>query len=115
MLGSAPGTVTWLPAAGRVLRQGQPLFSVDGRPVVLLYGSTPAYRNLAVGVAGVLVVPVTALLARGGGGYAVEVVRADGPHRLLPVTVGLFDDADGLVQITGAGLKAGQSVVVPAG
>lgn len=281
VLGSAAGTVTWLPAVGQVLRQGQALYRVDGRPVILLYGSTPAYRDLAVGVTGpdaaqlnralaalgydvaasedtitrrsaaavrrwqralgvdrtgslslgqvvflptavrvtdlvaglgarsggpvvkatsitrqvvvhldaaqqgqvsagdqvsitlpngrttpgrvaavgkvatagtatgptvdvtvtpasaaatgtldqapvqvqivtasvarVLVVPVTALLARAGGGYAVEVVPADGPHRLLPVTVGLFDDAGGLVQVSGAGLAAGQSVVVPAG
>jgi hypothetical protein len=60
-----------------------------------------------------LVVPVNALLALAGGGYAVEVV-ADGVHRLLPVTVGLFDDTDGLVQVSGAGLAAGQHVVVPA-
>jgi peptidoglycan hydrolase-like protein with peptidoglycan-binding domain len=61
-----------------------------------------------------LVVPVTALLAQSGGGYAVEVVGT-GPHNhLVPVSLGLFDDAKGLVQVTGAGLTAGQSVVVPA-
>jgi hypothetical protein len=61
-----------------------------------------------------LVVPVNALLALAGGGYGVEVVAADGVHRLLPVTVGLFDDTAGLVQVSGAGLAAGQRVVVPA-
>ncbi len=61
-----------------------------------------------------LVVPVTALLAQSSGGYSVEVVGAGaGNHHLLPVSLGLFDDADGLVQITGAGLAAGQDVVVP--
>jgi hypothetical protein len=60
-----------------------------------------------------LVVPVGALLARSIGGYAVEVVRAGNTRRLVPVTVGLFDDADGLVQVTGA-LTPGQRVVVPA-
>jgi peptidoglycan hydrolase-like protein with peptidoglycan-binding domain len=68
-----------------------------------------------------LVVPVTALLALAGGGYAVEVAAAGGAaggtagsaHRLVPVALGLFDDADGLVQVTGAGLTAGQRVVVP--
>jgi HlyD family secretion protein len=64
-------------------------------------------------VASALVVPVDALLAQAGGGYAVEVVDADGIHRLVPVTLGLFDDADGLVQVTGTGVAAGQSVVVP--
>jgi peptidoglycan hydrolase-like protein with peptidoglycan-binding domain len=61
-----------------------------------------------------LVVPVNALLALSGGGYAVEEVAADGTHRLVPVELGLFDDADGLVQVTGSGLAAGQRIVVPA-
>jgi peptidoglycan hydrolase-like protein with peptidoglycan-binding domain len=60
-----------------------------------------------------LVVPVTALLARAGGDYAVEVVGAGGLHHLVPVSLGLFDDAEGLVQVTGSGLTAGQRVVVP--
>jgi hypothetical protein len=60
-----------------------------------------------------LVVPVDALLAQPNGGYAVEVVDAGGIHRLVPVSLGLFDDADGLVQVTGAGLAAGLHVVVP--
>jgi multidrug efflux pump subunit AcrA (membrane-fusion protein) len=60
-----------------------------------------------------LVVPVTALLARSGGGYAVEVVGAGATRHLVAVSLGLFDDADGLVQVTGAGLAAGQEVVVP--
>jgi hypothetical protein len=60
-----------------------------------------------------LVVPVAALLARATGGYAVEVVGAAGARRLVPVRIGLFDDADGLVQVTGA-LSGGQRVVVPA-
>ncbi len=42
-----------------------------------------------------LVVPVTALLARSGGGYAVEVVGAGARNHLVPVSLGLFDDAEG--------------------
>ena len=61
----------------------------------------------------VLAVPVTALLARSGGGYAVEVVAGDGTHHLVRVTPGLFDDAAGMVQVSGPGLAAGQRVVVP--
>jgi hypothetical protein len=60
-----------------------------------------------------LVVPVTALLARSGGGYAVEVVGAGARNHLVPVSLGLFDDAEGLVQVTASGLAAGQEVVVP--
>ncbi|MGO9958460.1 MAG: peptidoglycan-binding protein [Solirubrobacteraceae bacterium] len=59
-----------------------------------------------------VVVPVTALLAQPGGGYAVEVVGANAGNHLVPVSLGLFDDADGLVQVTGSGLAAGQKVVV---
>jgi multidrug efflux pump subunit AcrA (membrane-fusion protein) len=61
-----------------------------------------------------LVVPVDALLAQAGGGYAVEVVGADRIHYLVPVTLGLFDDADGLVQVTGTTLAVGDRIVVPA-
>jgi hypothetical protein len=65
-------------------------------------------------VTNAVVVPVTALLARPGGGYAVEVVGAGvgTSNRLVSVSLGLFDDADGLVQVTGSGLAAGQAVVV---
>ncbi len=61
-----------------------------------------------------LVVPVSALLARSGTGYAVEVVGAGSGNHLVPVSLGLFDDAAGLVQVTASGLAAGQEVVVPA-
>jgi hypothetical protein len=62
-----------------------------------------------------LVVPVTALLARSGAGYAVEVVGAGvgTRNRLISVSLGLFDDAEGLVQVTASRLAAGQAVVVP--
>jgi multidrug efflux pump subunit AcrA (membrane-fusion protein) len=61
----------------------------------------------------VLAVPVYALLARAGGGYSVEVVAGDGTHHLVRVRVGLFDDAAGMVQVSGAGLAVGQRMVVP--
>jgi hypothetical protein len=61
-----------------------------------------------------LVVPVNALLALAGGGYAVEVVSPSGSSSLVLVQLGLFDDADGLVEVTGSALAAGQKVVVPA-
>jgi hypothetical protein len=61
-----------------------------------------------------LVVPIVALLASAGGGYAVERVEPSGRHVLEPVTLGMFDDADGVVQVTSDHLAAGQRVVVPA-
>jgi peptidoglycan hydrolase-like protein with peptidoglycan-binding domain len=65
-------------------------------------------------VSNVLVVPVNALLALAGGGYAVEVSGAGGVRRLAAVTLGLFDDAEGVVQVSGPDLRAGQRVLVPA-
>lgn len=62
---------------------------------------------------GVLTVPVTALLARPGGGYQLRVLDGDG-HRLVDARPGLYDDATGTVEVTGAGLAAGQTVEVPA-
>jgi hypothetical protein len=51
--GHGSGTLTWLPSPGRVIRQGQVLYRVDnGAPVVLLYGSVPAWRTLDEGVTG---------------------------------------------------------------
>jgi len=61
---------------------------------------------------GALVVPVNALLALTGGGYAVEVVSASGAHKLVGVNLGLFDDASGLVQVSGTSLLPGDRVVV---
>jgi Putative peptidoglycan binding domain len=58
----------------------------------------------------VLAVPVTALLATTKG-YQVQVGDPGGHYRFLPVTVGLFDDSAGLVQVTGQGLHAGERVV----
>ncbi len=64
------------------------------------------------GVRNVLSVPVTALVGRAGGGFAVEVMRAGERRDLVAVQVGLFDTADGRVQVDGD-LRAGDRVVVP--
>ena len=61
----------------------------------------------------VLAVPVTALVAQSPGGYVVEVVGQGNTRRWVPVTPGIYDGANGLVQVTGA-LTPGQRVVVAA-
>jgi peptidoglycan hydrolase-like protein with peptidoglycan-binding domain len=55
----------------------------------------------------VLAVPVAALLALQEGGYGLEVVDGTG-SRVVAVTTGLF--AGGLVEVRGAGIRAGLSV-----
>lgn len=64
------------------------------------------------GVEDALSVPVTAIVGKSGGGFAVEVVRSDGRRELVAVTLGLFDSAGGRVQVEGA-LHEGDQVVVP--
>ena len=54
----------------------------------------------------VLSVPVSALLATAGGGYDIQEAAA--PHRLIPVTPGLF--AAGYVQVSGPQISPGLQV-----
>jgi hypothetical protein len=79
--------------------------SLDQAPVTVNI-TTATARNA-------LVVPVSALLARSPGRYVVEVAGAGNTRRWVPVQPGIFDGADGLVQVTGA-LRPGQRVVVGA-
>jgi peptidoglycan hydrolase-like protein with peptidoglycan-binding domain len=95
--GEAPATVTVVVAV--TLPPGSP--TLDQAPVRL--GITTATRR------DVLMVPVTALLARSGGGYRVRLADGD----FVEVQPGLFDDSAGTVEVTGD-LRAGNQVEVPA-
>jgi peptidoglycan hydrolase-like protein with peptidoglycan-binding domain len=64
------------------------------------------------GVKSALSVPVTALVGKSGGGFAVEVVRDGGQGGLVGVKLGLFDTASGRVEVEGD-LDEGDRVVVP--
>ncbi|SDK31604.1 peptidoglycan-binding protein [Streptomyces indicus] len=44
----AAGTVTWLPETGTEVKRGQAVLRVDDKPVVLMYGALPVYRELGV-------------------------------------------------------------------
>ncbi|TDC12509.1 efflux RND transporter periplasmic adaptor subunit [Streptomyces sp. 8K308] len=44
------GTLTWLPQTDAEVSRGETLYSIDELPVVLMYGSTPAHRELSYGV-----------------------------------------------------------------
>jgi hypothetical protein len=108
--GSGQNATTTIPVTITLTRP-QAAGSLDQAPVTV--------NVTTASVSNVLVVPVAALLAQvkgegeAGGGYAVEVIGAANTRHLVPVTTGIFDDADGLVQVSGA-LTPGLRVVVPA-
>jgi multidrug efflux pump subunit AcrA (membrane-fusion protein) len=101
--GSGPDATTTIPVYV-TLAHPSAAGTLDQAPVTVNI-TTATVRNA-------LVVPVGALLARTPGGYDVEVVGPGSMRRYVPVTTGIFDDTDGLVQVTGA-LTPGQRVVVP--
>jgi peptidoglycan hydrolase-like protein with peptidoglycan-binding domain len=122
-LRKTPGVVT---SVGAVATAGSPGSGSSGSPGATLPVEVRMLHPAAAGgldqapvqvsitiasVQNVLAVPVTALLATTSGGYQVEVAGPGGHDRFVPVSLGLFDDAAGLVQVTGQGLHAGQKVV----
>jgi len=116
---STPGRVSSVGNVATTLAgQSSPTVTVHITPLHPALTGTldqaPVSVSITTGVVkNALVVPVNALLAQPSGGYSVEEVTAAGTHHLVPVSVGMIDDALGLVQVTGAGLAAGQRVVVP--
>jgi peptidoglycan hydrolase-like protein with peptidoglycan-binding domain len=87
------------------LRHAARLGSLDQAPVTVAFALTTTRNALAV--------PVSALVATAGGGYALDVVDSDGTVVRTPVTPGSF--AGGFVQISGPGIAAGMQVRDTAG
>jgi hypothetical protein len=121
---STVGTVAKAPSSagdgggGEGGEEGGPTIEVDVRPsdvgsIGHLDAAPVTVAITTASVSSALTVPVDALLALAGGGYALEVVEGHA-HRLEAVSLGLFDDAEGLVQVSGREVAAGQRVVVPA-
>jgi peptidoglycan hydrolase-like protein with peptidoglycan-binding domain len=50
--GAGTGVVTWRPGVAEVIERGEPVYSVNAEPVVLMYGEMPFFRNLTVGDTG---------------------------------------------------------------
>ncbi|SEM67615.1 peptidoglycan-binding protein [Nonomuraea pusilla] len=68
-----PGTITWLPEGGAEITRGRSLYRLDDQPVVLMYGRTPAYRDLRVGTEGPDVESLERNLAKlGYDGFTVD-------------------------------------------
>jgi len=116
---TTPGRITQVSSVATPGQNGNPpTIAVDAVPTnpasIGNLDQAPVNVSITTGtVSNALVVPVDALLSLKEGGYAVEEVAANGVHHLVAVTTGVFDDADGLVQVSGPGLAAGQRVVVP--
>lgn len=108
------GTVAQAPAGENTGAATIPAFIRLDRPA-RPRGLDRAPVQVEIATAGVrdaLNVPVTALVGKAGGGFAVEVVRATGQRDFVPVRLGLFDATAGRVQVEGA-VRAGDRVVVP--
>ncbi|MFB4314797.1 peptidoglycan-binding protein [Actinomadura sp. 21ATH] len=110
------GTIT---GVGRVAKEGRGdepttvavTVAVRGQRALGTYDKAPVEVHLTAGRhADVLAVPVGALMARPGGGYAVQAVE-DGRVRTVPVETGVF--SEGRVEISGTGLAEGMKVGVP--
>lgn len=120
------------PVTGKVDRLGRIARVPAGQNTGAGYATIPAYISLdrpgqargldkapvqvnitTRGVESALSVPVTAIVGRSGGGFAVEVVRAGGRRELVAVKLGLFDSAGGRVQVVQGDLRQGDRVVVP--
>src|SRR5438067_11682348 len=111
--GQAAGTFTALPAVGQVVRQGQRLYSVDGSPVMLLYGAVPAYRSLSVGMTGADVRQLNAGLVALGDATRSELDPGSDYFSAATATaLERLQDRLGLAQ-TGS-LPLGQAVFLPA-
>jgi hypothetical protein len=79
--------------------------TVDQAPVIVAVTIAAIHNALAI--------PAAGLVATGGGHPAINVLDAAGTAHAVPVTVGIFDDRNGLVQITGPAINAGERITLP--
>ena len=106
------GSVAVVPQGNQA---GDPYFEVtiviDGNNQLHQWTGAPVIVSVTKAIAeSVLSTPVVSLLALSEGGYALEIVEM-ASTRLVPIELGVY--ADGWVEITGPGLKAGDEVVIP--
>ena len=80
--------------------------SIDQAPVQVRITTATVRHALAV--------PVTALLEMAPGRFGIDAIDARRARRVVPVAVGVFDDAKGLVQVRSPTLLPGQQILVSA-
>jgi peptidoglycan hydrolase-like protein with peptidoglycan-binding domain len=77
--GHRSGILTSTSQPGTILERGNPAYTIDGRPIPLLYGKIPMWRRLDVGVEGIDVVQFEENLVALG--YATEAqLKGDGKY-----------------------------------
>jgi hypothetical protein len=113
--GQGGGTITWLPAAGQVIAQGQVLYRVDnGTPVFLLYGTVPAWRALSEGLTGADVRQLNRDLAGLGYATSTELGPASGWDYFGAETAYALEELQAHLGLTVTGtLPLGQAVFLP--
>ena len=108
----AGGTYTELPTAGDKVVCGGVLYRVNNRPVLLLCGSTPAYRSLSEGDRGPDVAELNANLVRLG--YATRAQLDPSSRDFSPVTASALTKLQGRLGEDQTGsLQLGQAVFLP--
>ena len=112
VINQARGTYTTLPTLGQVIHQGQVLYRVNEMPVVLLYGSTPAYRTLSAGATGPDVAELNADLVALG--YATPAQLSPTSASFGPATTTAVEKLQAALGVTQNGtLTLGQAVFEP--
>jgi Putative peptidoglycan binding domain len=112
--GSGASTFTWLPSAGQTIRQGQVLYQVSGVPVVLLYGSVPAYRDLSEGMTGADVTELNTALVKLGYATTAALGPRSGWDYFSSETAYALERLQTHLGLTATGtLPLGQAVFLP--
>jgi peptidoglycan hydrolase-like protein with peptidoglycan-binding domain len=112
--GTVPGTISAIGAVATVQPGTPTIVTVDVTVTLGTQSGLSAYSSAPVDVAlvaerrdGVLIVPVSALVALAEGGYGLQLLDG-GPPRTVAVTTGLF--ADGRVEVSGPEVREGLTV-----
>jgi hypothetical protein len=112
VINQAQGTYTSLPAVGQVISQGHLLYRVNDSPVMLLRGSTPAYRTLSVGANGPDVAELNADLVALG--YATRAQLSPTSVAFGPATATALEELEAALGVAQNGVLAlGEAVFEP--
>jgi hypothetical protein len=114
--GQGGGTLTALPSPGQVISQGQALYQTgNGSPVVLLYGTVPAWRPMLGGITGADVSQLNHDLVALGDGSSEAVAAAGWDYYSVETVYGVQQLEEHLGVSAGSGsLSLGHVVFEPA-